>query len=107
MVYGNFRNFRWQVKAPSSDPSCPPGTYVTFEGRQGNVTVCCGNATPYALGVYNPTSHTISGTESDGSTYTISMAADRSSITLNKLNTLGSSTGTWTADDNGPWPGGE
>jgi hypothetical protein len=97
MSYRTFKDRQWQVRAPSSDPSCPPGTIVTFRGPRGNVMVYCGTATPYAAGAYDRASHTIG----KANEYTISMDEPNRTITFTRE---GSFAGSWTADDKGAWP---
>lgn len=91
----------WKVIESNNAPECKPDDLVTF-----TVIVSCGGR-PFAIGEYDPDTNKI-------------VRAGEYEIYINEVGTKrqikfcpknspigpdGSIAGSWTAEDNGPWPG--
>ena len=108
MGYLAYKGRKWRISA-SDVEDCKVGDTVTFDGLRGEVVVCCTDADgksrqPYNPGQYIRSSNTIVKTNE----YEISMTADdppKITFTRGSGRLRRRDTGSWTADDNGPWPG--
>lgn len=93
----------WKV-LPPVDPSakCQPEETVTFEGTADKVMITCGNRRPYGEGAYDEVSDTIKSKQAGG--YVISMGEAGTGRARITLTPDGSVAGSWTAEDQSPWP---
>ena len=106
MSYDDYRTRDWIVTQFGAEAKCQEKDIVTFEGESGMVTVVCMSEDgtrkrPYAIGEYVSTSNTIKRTAE----YEISMMKEPPR-TITFTPEGGSFTGSWTAEENGPWPRG-
>lgn len=105
MGYMAYKGQKWIVRTTDFPNECPVGTNVTFSGGRTAVTVNCGSNQPYGQGRYMRSSNTIKMPNE----YEISMTeGDPPTITFTLTRQSGLSTqdtGSWTAEDGGPWPG--
>ena len=96
---------RWKVSM-SDSAECKDGDEVTISGTEDNVTITCMEGkiikNPYPPGKYNKDTNRIEMKREDG---TVAYQ-----IGLQIMFTLPGQTpiaGSWTAEDQGPWPGDE
>ena len=96
MDYEDYKR-EWTVITEGA-AECPIGSTVTFEGPDNLVTVRCGEDTPYGEnnGMYKRESNTI-----EVGDYVIRMVRCVQLMPKAK----GPIAGSWTAEDQGPWPG--
>ena len=94
MDYEDYYKRTWKVITQDPTAECPFGSEVTF--AQDKVVVSCGGKPTYE-GIYFSDSNTIKG---DG--YEIRMVQ-----CIKFMPTEGLRAGSWTAEDQGPWPGDE
>jgi hypothetical protein len=87
---------RWLVKKAGDSSMCKEGQEVIISGLPTEVNIECGTKSVYGLGWY------------DENTNTVKVMNDEYEIKLQITLTPkagDSSGGSWTAEDQGPWPG--
>jgi hypothetical protein len=106
MDYEDYAGRRWKVVTDTST-ECPQGARVIFQGSASQVFVICEGTPRYGAGTYNASSHQIERADaykismtkgSNGNPTTITFAPESGRLSRR-------TTGSWTAEDNGAWPG--
>ena len=108
MGFSDYQGRKWKVITDGST-ECPRGARVIFQGPASGVFVHCGGTPRYGRGTYDESSQTITR----AGAYEIAMMKSTSNdapttITFTSTRQSGLSTqdtGSWTAEDNGPWSG--
>jgi hypothetical protein len=96
----SFENFKkdWTVIMNDESSLCKEGQKVEILGLLTEVNISCENKTFYDLGVYDKDTNTIKSVNGE---YEIRMVRCIKFIPT----TEGRRAGSWTAEDQGPWPG--
>ena len=93
----------WTVLAPvETFAKCQPGETVTFKGTQDSIVIFCGARQPYGEGEYDNDSRAIRSKKAGE--YVISMAEAGTGRARIAFTPDGSVAGSWTAEDQSPWP---